>query len=80
MRWPNTIWRNAFGFLREGQAGWTGPAVLTVAMAVFAAHLAVVLYYAVDLPYADDWQFLAEDQLPAGLSLEWLYRQHQEHR
>lgn len=46
----------------------------------FLVHLQVVRAHAVDLPYMDEWDLLAPDALPRGLTLEWLLGLHNEHR
>jgi len=51
----------------------TGISVLACAV-VYAAHLQMIRYYAVDVPWWDEW-----DEMPRA-SLEWIFRQHSEHR
>jgi len=41
---------------------------------------AVVLHYAVDIPFMDEWEALRPAGLPAGFSWSWLIAQHNEHR
>lgn len=48
--------------------------------AALLAHLVVVGAHAVDLPYRDEWELLAPDALPRGLTLEWVLAPHNEHR
>lgn len=62
------IWRTA------------GAAALVVVAVGFVAHLLLVARHAVDLPYGDEWDLLAPDALPRGLTVEWLLALHNEHR
>lgn len=43
-------------------------------------HLLVVRWFAVDVPYWDEWEMFHPDALPAGLRWGWLVAQHNEHR
>ena len=36
-------------------------------------------WYVVDIPIGDDWSFLEDDALPSGLTLDWLFKRHNEH-
>jgi hypothetical protein len=36
--------------------------------------------HAVDVPYWDEWEYFTPDGLPAGLSWQWLFKFHNEHR
>ena len=47
---------------------------------LYLGHFGVVMYYAVDLPFADDWDFLRPGALSWGLSPSWLFALHNEHR
>lgn len=54
------------------------PAVLFVTVCI--AHLIVIWKYAVDVPYWDEWEQLTSQALPQGLTWQWLFSQHNEHR
>lgn len=46
-------------------------------LALLAAwHWRAVIRSAVDVPYWDDWEFLAPDALPAGFRLSWFIERH----
>jgi hypothetical protein len=47
---------------------------------LYLYHLWCVWKNAVDLPYWDEWETFTPGQLPAGLTLRWLFAQHNEHR
>lgn len=43
-------------------------------------HWTQVWIYSVDVPFWDEWEYLAPEQLPAGFSMAWLHQLHNEHR
>lgn len=47
---------------------------------LFCLHLGIVGLFAVDVPFADEWDMLADGGLDARLSPAWLFAQHNEHR
>ena len=47
--------------------------------AVFLTHMGYLAWYVVDIPIGDDWSFLEDDALPSGLTLDWLFKRHNEH-
>lgn len=47
---------------------------------LYLYHLWAVWKNAVDLPYWDEWETFTPAQLPSGLTLGWLFAQHNEHR
>jgi hypothetical protein len=53
---------------------------LAACLGLYFVHFAIVMTHAVNVPFWDEWEMLAPQQLPAGLSLAWLYEQHNEHR
>lgn len=69
---------------RQARAARAARAAGVVALALvavgFLVHLQVVRAHAVDLPYADEWDLLAPDGLPQGLTAGWLLGLHNEHR
>jgi hypothetical protein len=74
--------------LPEGFLG-TGPPRLVRAIAVvpgaaavlvFVGQFFIIAYFAVDVPFSDEWEFFRPGALPDGLSLHWLLAAHNEHR
>lgn len=55
-------------------------AALALCAGLYLFHLSFVWRYAVNVPYYDEWESFNPDQLPAGLTLHWLFAQHNEHR
>lgn len=53
---------------------------LVVCGVLFLFHCSLVWYYAVDVPFWDEWAMFSPDQLPAGFSLRSIGSQHLEHR
>lgn len=47
---------------------------------LYAAQFAVIIFFTVDAPFWDEWQFFAPDALPAGFSLRYIFAPHNEHR
>jgi hypothetical protein len=56
------------------------PLTISICALLFIAHGLVILKYAVDVPYMDEWAVLHANALADDLSLSWLYAQHNEHR
>lgn len=56
------------------RAAWTVLAVL------FVLNLVNLARFTLDVPVNDDWQLYANDALPRGLTLAWLFQPHNEHR
>ena len=57
-------------------AGFT----LLAGVFLYLGHFGVVVYYAAEHPFADDWDFLRPGALSWGLSPSWLFALHNEHR
>jgi hypothetical protein len=55
-------------------------AALLLTVGLFAAHFMLVAKYAVNIPYLDEWEALTPGHLDSGVSLHWLFQQHNEHR
>jgi hypothetical protein len=55
-------------------------AVSAACAGLYLLHLVCVWKYAVNVPYWDEWDLFTPTQLPSGLSLRWLFAQHNEHR
>ncbi len=47
---------------------------------IYIFHGAVIAFYAVDVPFMDEWEALNPNALPAGFTWSWLFVQHNEHR
>lgn len=47
---------------------------------LYLFHLYLIWKYAVDVPFMDEWASFEPNQLPAGLSVNGLFAQHNEHR
>src|SRR5687767_6111155 len=54
--------------------------VIAVCVALFLVHYSFIWRYGVNVPFWDEWDALNAPHLPNGLSLEWLFAQHNEHR
>jgi len=46
---------------------------------LFFVNIALIGYYAVDVPWWDEWEMFTPGALPAGLSWNWLVARHNEH-
>lgn len=57
---------------------WTSKIPLILLVGLFIGHFIVIEKYAVDIPFVDEWFML--EGLSAGLSAQWLFAQHNEHR
>lgn len=58
----------------------SGAVLGLLAALLYAAQFAVVIFFAVDAPFWDEWQLFAPDALPAGFSWSYIFAQHNEHR
>lgn len=54
--------------------------VLLVLVTLYLLQLMMVLRYAVDIPFGDEWNYFQAQGLSQGLTWEWLFRFHNEHR
>jgi hypothetical protein len=54
--------------------------MLLACLGLYFVHFIILQGHAVNVPVGDEWDALDSQQLPAGLSLRWLYEQHNEHR
>ena len=45
-----------------------------------AIHAAIALYFSVDMPHYDEWEYFAPHALADRLDLAWLFSLHNEHR
>ena len=53
---------------------------LVVLVGLFLLQFFLIWFYAVDIPYWDEWTVLYPSHLPKGLTLQWLFEQQNEHR
>lgn len=53
---------------------------LLIVFGLYLAHLIILQGYGVNVPFWDEWEALTPKQLPSGLTLKWLFLQHNEHR
>src|SRR4051812_46789729 len=53
---------------------------LASCVVMFLMHFAIILHYSVNVPFWDEWGAFSDSALPSGLSLKWLFTQHNEHR
>ena len=47
---------------------------------LYLYHFSIIRHYAVDVPYWDEWEYFKPEALPAGLTWQWLFEFHNEHR
>lgn len=61
-------------------AKWLGLALGGLVLVLYLWQMASIARHGVDLPYADEWEAYAANALPRGLTLDWLFARHNEHR
>src|SRR5262249_55429078 len=61
---------------RFGAAKWLP---LGAFIALAAAHFGLVLWYAVDMPVFDEWEYFVPGALDSPLNWQWVLTRHNEH-
>lgn len=60
--------------------GWERVFVAAACLAMTLAATGYIWFYAVSIPFVDDWTHFAQMAKPEGMTASWLWSQHNEHR